>query len=439
MSNKIIVAGAGHGGLVAAAHLARAGCACEVFEKKRREQLGYDWTDTIGRETFSTAGFTGCDRGAVTLRKDSTFYAPNRKTPVAYNVNPERAALEIERRLLYDYLIANAEQAGVQIHYSAEVQGPLLDENGDVSGLKVDGGEVEADLVIDSAGMFSPVMAGLPAKYRMAEPYGENSVFHTYRGYYNLVEGAAGPNPERFNIYFKFMGIKGIAWYKVSEGMADFLIGSVKPLNVEAAQAALREMRKVHPEIGEQLLRGGQIIDIPIRSTHTLLVGNRYAAVGDAVSMPDPMNGSGITNAVKAGALLAETAAGIIKQGKPFGAAELWDYQVKYYHQAAYKAAAICVLKNCLLSYSAGALNFFFDKEILTSKELGGSGQAMKMDRAEMMGKLKRGILRPVSLLKLKKAVENSKEAKNTALAIPETYDDETVEAWRAKLNVLLA
>lgn len=439
MSKKIIVAGAGHGGLVAAAHLARLGCETEVFEKKRREQLGYDWTDTIGRDTFDIAGIADYDRGAVTPRKDSTFYAPNRKTPVAYNVNPERAALEIERKTMYDYLIANAGQTGVKIHYSSRVDGPLLDENGDVRGLKVDGTEVEADLVIDSAGLFSPVMAGLPAQYRMAEAYGENDVFHTYRGYYNLVEGADTPEMGRFNIYFKFMGIKGIAWYKVSEGMADFLIGSVKPLNMDKARAALGEMRKVHPEIGEQLLRGGQIIDIPIRSTHTLMVGNRYAAVGDAVAMPDPMNGSGITSAVKAGALLAETVAGLISEGKPFDAAGLWDYQVKYYKTAANKAAAICVLKNCLLSYSTGALNFFFDKRILTSKELGGSGQAMKMDKAEMMGKVKRGILRPVSLLKLKKAVETSKEAKNTALAIPETYDPAAVEAWRAKLNALLA
>ncbi|HOU09122.1 MAG TPA: NAD(P)/FAD-dependent oxidoreductase [Clostridiales bacterium] len=439
MGKKIIVAGAGHGGLVAAAHLARLGCECEVFEKKRRDELGYDWTDTIGRNTFDIAGFADNERGAVTLRKNSTFYAPNRKTPVEYNVSPGREALEIERKTMYDCLIAHAENAGVRIHYSAVVQGPLPDAEGGVRGLKVDGREEEADLVVDSAGLFSPVMAGLPAHYRMAEPYGENSVFHVYRGYYDLAEGADTPQMGRFNIYFKFMGIKGIAWYKVSEGMADFLVGSVEPLDPDTAQAALREMRKVHPEIGGRLLRGGRINDIPIRSTHTLLVGNRYAAVGDAVSMPDPMNGSGITNAVKAGALLAETAAGLLREGRPFDTAGLWDYQVRYYKSAAHKAAAICVLKNCLLSFSPEVLNFFFDKKILTAKELGGSGQAMKMDKAELTGKIRRGIGRPLSLLKLKKAVETSKEAKNTALAIPETYDADAVEAWRAKLNALLA
>ncbi len=434
MSKKIIVAGAGHGGLVAAAYLAQQGYETEIFEQKKREELGYDWHDTIGRDTFDIAGITEYDRSRMTLRRDSTFYAPSLKTPVSYDINPERAALEIERKDMYDYLIKNAECKGAKINYSKHVEGPLLDKNSDVCGLIVDGNEVPADLVIDSAGLFSPVIAGLPEKYRMNDIYSEGDIFHTYRAYYNLVEGVSTPNMERYNIYFRFKGIKGIAWFKISDGMADFLIGSVKPLSFEKVQAVLIEMRKVQPVIGEKLLRGGQIVDIPIKSTHSLLVGNNYAAVGDVVSMPDPMNGSGITTAVKAGAMLAETIINIDKAGKPFAASELWNYQVEYYKEVANKAIATSVLKNCLLSYSERALNFFFDKKILTANELGGNGNAMKMDKAEMIAKLKRGLRRPISLLKLKKAVDISKEAKKIALAIPELYDEVVVDTWRKKL-----
>ena len=42
---KIIVAGAGHGGLAAAALLARDGFDVTVYEKNKRADLGYDWTD----------------------------------------------------------------------------------------------------------------------------------------------------------------------------------------------------------------------------------------------------------------------------------------------------------------------------------------------------------------------------------------------------------
>ena len=434
MSKKIIVAGAGHGGLVAAAYLAEQGYETEVFEHKKREELGYDWHDTIGRETFEAAGMKEYDRSKVTPRRNSTFYAPSMATPVSFDRDPARTALEIDRKDIYDFLIDNAESKGVKIHYSQCVQRPLLDKNNDVCGLIVDGKEVLADLVIDSAGMFSPVIAGLPDKYHMTDSYGENDVFHTYRAYYDLVEGVKTKNMERFNIYFRFNGIKGIAWFKIADGMADFLIGSVNPLSNERAQEVLSEMRKVQPAIGDQLLRGGQIVDIPIKSTHTLLVGNNYAAVGDVVSMPDPMDGSGITTAVKAGAMLAETVIEIDKAGKEYTAAALWPYQVKYYKAIANRAVATAVLKNCLLSYSQRALNFFFDKEILTANELGG-GSAVKMDKAEMIAKLKRGLRRPISLLKLKKAVDTSKEAIRTALDIPESYDAALIEDWRRKLN----
>ena len=42
---KVIVAGAGHGGLVAASKLAKFGYDVSVYEKKQREELGHDWED----------------------------------------------------------------------------------------------------------------------------------------------------------------------------------------------------------------------------------------------------------------------------------------------------------------------------------------------------------------------------------------------------------
>lgn len=45
MGKKIIVAGGGHGGIAAAALLAEHGFDVTVYEKNRREDMGYDWTD----------------------------------------------------------------------------------------------------------------------------------------------------------------------------------------------------------------------------------------------------------------------------------------------------------------------------------------------------------------------------------------------------------
>jgi len=55
MGNKIIVAGAGHGGLAAAADLSRRGFDVTVFEQKEKKDLGYDWTDIFAPRSLLTA------------------------------------------------------------------------------------------------------------------------------------------------------------------------------------------------------------------------------------------------------------------------------------------------------------------------------------------------------------------------------------------------
>ena len=47
MENKkeIIIAGGGHGGFAVAGHLAKMGYDVTIYEKNKREDMGYDWTD----------------------------------------------------------------------------------------------------------------------------------------------------------------------------------------------------------------------------------------------------------------------------------------------------------------------------------------------------------------------------------------------------------
>ena len=53
MKGKIIVAGMGHGGLAAAAILARSGYDVTVYEQKSAGTLGYDWTDIFDPKAFA--------------------------------------------------------------------------------------------------------------------------------------------------------------------------------------------------------------------------------------------------------------------------------------------------------------------------------------------------------------------------------------------------
>ena len=53
---NILVAGAGHGGLSAAAILAKNGYNVTVLEKSRREDIGHDWHDAMDIPAFITVG-----------------------------------------------------------------------------------------------------------------------------------------------------------------------------------------------------------------------------------------------------------------------------------------------------------------------------------------------------------------------------------------------
>ena len=54
--SEIIVAGAGHGGLVAAWKLAQLGHKVTVYERHARENLGYDQKDPVDAAYFDYAG-----------------------------------------------------------------------------------------------------------------------------------------------------------------------------------------------------------------------------------------------------------------------------------------------------------------------------------------------------------------------------------------------
>ncbi|MDD4316393.1 MAG: NAD(P)/FAD-dependent oxidoreductase [Clostridia bacterium] len=436
---RILIAGAGHGGLSAAAHLASIGYNVAVYEKQKRQHLGHDWHDTMTNKTFEYAGIEVYDERDIELRKNSTFFSPALRTSISFDIPDSEQEWEIDRKVLYKYLLDNAVKNGAKIYFEKEVQRPLI-KDGKVCGLVVGGEEIQGDLVIDSAGLYSPVMRSLPESYSMAPSYGKNDIFHTFRAYFKLIEGAEITNPKRFNIYFKFNGLKGIAWFKITDGMADVLIGSVEPLKMEQVNDALAKLRLAQPSIGTELLRGGQIKDIPLKSTLSKLVGDNYAALGDVVSMPVPLNGSGITNAVRAGQMLAETLAEIDGRDEEYSEINLWAYQVKYFSEAAPKMISICIIKDRLLKYRPNAIDFLFDKKILTAKELsdGANGREVAMSKADILDKVKKGSSRIIILLQLKSAVAKAKKAKLCALAIPKTYEQAQVNAWRRKIEAFI-
>jgi len=433
---KIVIAGAGHGGLTAAAYLAAQGYSVEVYEKRKREELGYDWHDTIAASTFEYAGIK-VSKKDYTGRPDSTFFPPNLKNSVSIDAGPDQKEYSIDRKVLYKYLIDNALKSGAILYFEKEVLRPYLDSANKVAGIVTVDGEILADFVIDATGIHSPLIKHLPKSYNIVSNYGPSDIFWAYRAYFNLIPNAKIVNADRFNFYFMFEGIKGLAWYKVNEGMADIIVGAVQPLDKQRLDAVLEKLRQAQPSIGYELKRGGYAGDIPLKSTLPLIVGDSFALTGDAASMPIPINGSGITNSILAGKMLADTLLKADKQGKEWTIDNIWDYQVEYFTAVASKMIGICVLKNFLLGITENELNFLFNNGILGAKELGAGahGQEIVLDKKAIFEKLKKGWRKPLLLLKIKSVVGKSKAAKQAILDIPQSYKANAVAEWIEKIN----
>ena len=182
---KVIVAGAGHGGLTAAYNLAKKGFDVTVYEKGERNGLGYDWHDAMNYDAFDKSGLDRPDRSLIRDGVQSSFENP--AASVKLTIPYDESGFLMDRKVLLKYLIDTAEDVGVRFEFGCEIKGALLDGMR-VAGIKyLKGGEVleaSGDMVIDACGMNSPVRKSLPPCFGIKEGFEAKEIFHVYRVYF---------------------------------------------------------------------------------------------------------------------------------------------------------------------------------------------------------------------------------------------------------------
>ena len=324
MGKKVIVAGGGHGGIATAMLLAKEGFDVTVFEKNTKENMGHDWTDAFDRKAFEAIGLPLPDESLYYLKHDIVFYSPAQRTPLKQTIPEEQLEINMERKDLYNYIIPYAENAGVKFVYNCTIEGPVLDGE-KVCGIKTDMGEFTGDLVIDACGVNSPVRKNLPESLGIQKHVGEFEQFYSYRAFYNK----ASEPEDKYKVILLSEYEKGISWITDNKGYTDVLIGKFFDFDLQTAHNIVDRMRKENPSIGKELLRGGQIVNIPVRQPLGILVADGYAAIGDSAFMTVPIVGSGIANTLKASPILAESL--IRNKSKEYTADVLWDYQRNFY------------------------------------------------------------------------------------------------------------
>lgn len=435
MKKRIVVAGAGHGGLAAAALIAQKGFDVTVFEKKKETELGYDWTDIFAPGALGVAGIPMPEKDKFTYKDNMTFYSPNCKRGLVQNVPVDQLEIKMERSDIYFLLVEHARKCGVNFKFECEVNSPLVLGNR-VVGLKTSDGDFYADLVIDSAGIDSPVRKNLPVSLNIEKEEGEFSRFYVYRAFYN--KACEEPAKDVYKVYMLPQGKLGIGWVASEEDFTDVLIGRFSPLSEEDKNESLLSMQKENPRLGTKVVRGGQNVSIPVRQPLSVLVADGYAAIGDSAFMTVPIIGSGIANSFKAARILAD----VVTEDKDgsFSAATLWKYQREFFKKLGSGLAGLACVKLLLTKLKPEELDYMFETGVLTADDLtigADSTSLLKMLSGITVGDIANKVKNVVKDKELLKKILSAGEriAKVTAVvtAMPRSYTRGAVEAWSRK------
>lgn len=430
---RILVAGAGHGGLVAGALLAKNGYDVTVIEKKKETELGYDWEDRFSLSLLCE--ILNCKEEELPadswrFRGDSVFISPSKRKRVPVHFEEDDRQKIMWRKPLLQLLIQHAKQNGVKFLFETEVYSPLTSGRS-VTGLLTENGEMSADLVIDAAGVFSPVRSNLPKYFHIEKMPKYGDVFYAWRAYFNKTSDVSPEEP--FEVFLYHEGERGLSWVCTSRDAVDVLIGRIDKLSQKKIGETVGRYRADHPWLGEEIVSGGKDAVIPVRRPLTLMVADGYAAVGDAAFMTTPMNGMGIDLSLNAGRLLAKTI--LSAETAPFSANALWRYNRDFHKLYGGEAAKNEGLKNSLLKLPSEGVDFLFEKEVIQGADLAGGGKNVQL--SALLGKLKRGLSNPTYFFTVVGGLMNGSKVMKLYRSAPDAFDLQKIQRWNKEIEAL--
>jgi geranylgeranyl reductase family protein len=231
----------------------------------------------------------------------------------------------VARRLELDtLLLKNAESAGAEVRQSAEVVGPIVDDDGRVTGVTLKSGErLLADAVISADGAYSPVKRALRLDSR-------------HNGYSAIAIRAEmpvnRPDADSLDIYLKlaFQGdqLPGYGWvFPLGEGRVNIGLGYVnsykKWQQINATQllgeflATLPEEWELPPIDELKKSKGLQAWRLPMGFTAWPPWRPGVLFAGDSLGAARPVSGAGISKALQSGLAAGECAIAALTNSGP--------------------------------------------------------------------------------------------------------------------------
>ena len=261
------------------------------------------------------------------------FYRVNRAkvfSPSEWELSfPHRPGMpdhgHVARRLELDtLLLKNAESAGAEVRQSAEVVGPIVDDDGRVTGVTLKSGErLLADAVISADGAYSPVRRAL----RLDSPYNSYSAIAI-----RAEMPVNRPDADSLDIYLKlaFQGdqLPGYGWvFPLGDGRVNIGLGYVnsykKWQQINATQllgeflATLPAEWELPPIDELKKSKGLQAWRLPMGFTAWPPWRPGVLFAGDSLGAARPVSGAGISKALQSGLAAGECAIAALTNSGP--------------------------------------------------------------------------------------------------------------------------
>ena len=436
---KIIVLGAGLGGLLAAYRLGQAGFDVTVYEKKPKSTLGYFWHDSVKPDTFSDVNLQ-VPKEALIKKQRLNFFCLQSDSFVRQKEKASNS-YDVDRKILLHYMLNLAETYCTFFYETAP--NSLLVENEKIVGIYVNGKKIYADLVIDSTGCTSPYRKDVPEKFLIQSDINPDDYMQGYRAFYRR-------NPVHkktvSNVYLKPDASNSVMWCKdaPSNDEVDVFIGKINTLTDEEINSFLSMLRAKNEILGDELLRAERAT-LAVRYTLAVFVADGYVLCGDSAFMEMPMVGSGIESALKAGNYLTNVI--LSPFCYDFSAKKLWDYEVKFMRHVGSNFIAADYLKRWAMSLSDEDLNWVYSSGIITQNFTAledeetpkrFSLKGIKERNPNFFQKAGIALKRRDLLSKTIKALNTAAQAKLTAMLIPPVYKIENIKKWAAKYDSII-
>ncbi|MFW6119622.1 MAG: lycopene cyclase family protein [Petrotogales bacterium] len=413
----LVIAGAGSAGIALALQTTSKGLKVALVDVKAKEELGYDWADSIDEKSLMNELIGYKKSEEITrptgLKIISPQFSKEFRVEYGYKI--------IDRRALMKRLISKAENLGVDVFLKVNSVRPLLNEEMICTGLAFKEGEedrkLKADLVADCTGLSGALKSLVPFK-EMNIPLRKTDTSSAYRE----IRKWTGDNNAVENNWVTFVyGINGGFNWIVPETAEriDVGFGIQNGRNYPSPETLVTQtVNKL--KLKDYIKGGGG--KIPICSSPPILYMNRLLLVGDSACQTIPTCGYGIGNSFYAGFIAGECISRSDLSPDERGSL----YEERYFKERGADLGYLDILRRKLQSYSPENIDWLMKKNIIGAEELYSSinGIYNKTSFFSSIGKLMKGFTNIGLIMDLKEAINKAEEFREKLLTISKKKED---------------